>query len=543
MYNKIGKVGDYMEKNYNDYIKYAKEIIKLINKNGAVAYFVGQFCRNVLMNKPFSKIELFTTATNPNLLDIFSNYKISVFDEQNMKLSYMGYDYDLCTFKTNIQKENIKAVKRHYCSALMDYLERRDFVLNAIAINYSDRVIDVFDARKDIKSKKIKMIGEPKVRFNESPIRMLKAITFVSQYGFKLDKKILKAFKKRKKLLLKLSPTLIVLEMKQILEGPYFKKAVRTICETGLYKKMPLLKKEILRLARKPKRETIDEFVINCLIQNGEYNIDIARGADNEQFVKRVVNLALANPKSEFDDLTLYRNGLEICLASNKTNVINFKAKKKYKEIQANYEKLPIKKTCDLKFKGQDVLEITNDNGGPYLISLMEQIELNVILGVLNNDYNEIRDFVYGYLNKSKEPYQSNMFPNIDVSLEKTIEETEEKLYEEEEVDLEENSNVGEENRYNQAESNTVYVDYEKLENYSNETTTFEDEIRKIEEEELEGALNKEIDALIKKSQVLDGLSAIEAVDTYNRMKARYRDVFIEKYPKYSKLKEKKNEQ
>ena len=50
--------------------------------------------------------------------------------------------------------------------------------------------------------------------------------------------------------------------------------------------------------------------------------------------------------------------------------------------------------------------------------------------------------------------------------------------------------------------------------------------------------LNKEIDELIKKSQVLDGLTGVEAVETYNRMKSKYREILIDRYPKYNKLKD-----
>ena len=63
-------------------------------------------------------------------------------------------------------------------------------------------------------------------------------------------------------------------------------------------------------------------------------------------------------------------------------------------------------------------------------------------------------------------------------------------------------------------------------------------EIKKIELDELEDMLNKEIDELIKKSQVLDGLTGVEAVETYNRMKSKYREILLDRYPKYSKLKD-----
>ena len=546
-------MGDGVENINNDYVTKGREVIKLINKNGCEAYFTGQFARNVLLGKPFDIIEMFTTATNQMLVDIFSNYTVQVIDEQTVNVTYMGYLFSLCTYKLSVQKESLKLTKRHYSSALMHYIERRDFVVNSLAINYSNKVIDIFDAQKDLKRKVIRMIGEPKVRFNESPIRILKALALVSEYGFRLDHKIYKGIKKRKKLLTKLSPALIALELKPIIEGPFNKRAIRIMYDTGIYKKLGIYKPEIKRLYNKYKPETMDEFIINVLVKNEEINQQVLRGATDANFVMKVANLAIANPKSEFDVLTLYRNGLEACLASNKANVCLRKGKKKYKEIQANYEELPIKKTCDLQFKGQDILKITKDNGGLYLIELVEEIEAKVLFGELENDYETIRVYVY------KRLYEMRNTSEVQVRVEEEDIQTKQENSNEVYKEPVSNENPFQDNYYEeQKEENIVQEEIteeiieerpeedfydEQLKDIQVSPTNdidndIDSEIKKIELDELEDMLNKEIDELIKKSQVLDGLTGVEAVETYNRMKSKYREILIDRYPKYNKLKD-----
>lgn len=542
MYNKIGKVGDYMEVINNDYIKYGREIIKLINKNGAEAYFVGHFARSVVLNKPFSYIELFTTATNQNLQEIFDSYPHQVIDEETVYLNYHGYDFSLCTFKTNIQKEYRRANKRHYNTTLMDYLERRDFVINALAINYNNKIIDVFDAQKDLKKKRIRTIGVAKVRFNESPVRMLRAMALVSEYGFRLDKGVYKGIKKRRKLLKRLSSNLIAVELKPILDGKYAKKAIKLIYETGMYKKMPVFRNELKRLATRFKQESLDEFLINTFLKNGEVEQSVLRCADNEEFVKKVLNLALTNPKSDFDTFTLYRNGLDACLAANKANSLVRNAKKKYKQIEANYNSLPIKKTCDLEFKGQDVLKITKDGGGTYLIELMEEIEGMVLMGELKNDYEAIRVYVCKRLYEMKNTSNSSIHIKIEdepIEEEQLVNSDDNKEFTEKSYEDDDRSDYDYEEQTEENEEVVANSDF-----YSNEVkkNDLSEQLKQIEIDELEAKLNKEIDELINNSQVLDGLIGKDAVDTYNRMKARYREALIEKNEKYKKLKEKNNE-
>ena len=101
-------MGDGVENINNDYVTKGREVIKLINKNGCEAYFTGQFARNVILGKPFNIIEMFTTATNQMLEEIFANYLVEVIDEQTVNVTYMGYLFPiLCIYNVRPTQERL----------------------------------------------------------------------------------------------------------------------------------------------------------------------------------------------------------------------------------------------------------------------------------------------------------------------------------------------------------------------------------------------------------------------------------------------------
>lgn len=75
-------------------------------------------------------------------------------------------------------------------------LARRDFTINALAINLKGEVIDLFGGQKDLKLKIIRTVGEPTDRFKEDALRMLRSVRFACQLGFKIEDKTERAIVK-----------------------------------------------------------------------------------------------------------------------------------------------------------------------------------------------------------------------------------------------------------------------------------------------------------------------------------------------------------
>ncbi|HNU96568.1 MAG TPA: HD domain-containing protein, partial [Candidatus Magasanikbacteria bacterium] len=117
------------------------------------------------------------------------------------------------TAKTESKDENLKEIeittyrfeaqysdKRHpdqvqYAQKLDDDLARRDFTINAMAMDGKKKIIDLFDGQKDLKKKIIKTVGNPQERFNEDALRMLRAVRFACVLGFEIEEKTKEAIK------------------------------------------------------------------------------------------------------------------------------------------------------------------------------------------------------------------------------------------------------------------------------------------------------------------------------------------------------------
>jgi tRNA nucleotidyltransferase (CCA-adding enzyme) len=85
-------------------------------------------------------------------------------------------------------------------------LGRRDFRLNAMAINSKGEIFDFFSGKKDIKNKVLRTVGDPKERFGEDYLRMMRAPRVAADKGFEIEKETKKAIQKLSANITKMSP-------------------------------------------------------------------------------------------------------------------------------------------------------------------------------------------------------------------------------------------------------------------------------------------------------------------------------------------------
>ncbi len=182
-----------------------KEIIKKLKKEGFQAYIVGGCVRDLLLKVEPEDWDITTNAKPHEIQKIFpkSFYNNKFFTvvvltgSPNPKLR----EIEITTFR----KEAKYTDKRHpseieYAETLDEDLKRRDFTINAMAIEIEDgktKIIDLFGAKEDLKNKVIKTVGDPKERFNEDALRMMRAVRFAVCLGegWRLDEKTIQGIK------------------------------------------------------------------------------------------------------------------------------------------------------------------------------------------------------------------------------------------------------------------------------------------------------------------------------------------------------------
>ena len=93
---------------------------------------------------------------------------------------------EITTFRTETYAEANRKPEVEFVKDITADLSRRDFTINAMAIRLNKgriHIIDPFGGREDLKNKTIKAVGNPKIRFKEDPLRILRAIRFATRYG------------------------------------------------------------------------------------------------------------------------------------------------------------------------------------------------------------------------------------------------------------------------------------------------------------------------------------------------------------------------
>ena len=388
-------LGDVMEQ----YLEKGKEILKILINNGCEAYLIGGAVCNTILQIPFDEIEITTNATPEMVKGIFSQSKVENEGEGLVRLYYLGYQFIISTFRVAEKyKDNRAPVRFHYSKNLHDDLAARDFTINAIAMSHGGKLTDAYRGFEDIQKKKIRVIGSPKIRFTEDPLRMLRAVRLASELGFKIDSKTLRGIKSKSKLLIKLTPEKMSEELKRILNGKYLKKSLKYLIETKLFKRIPILDKEFKRLSNQFRFEGIDIFLACAYVKKGAYSPEWEKMSNDPEILKKMIDLALVTPKSNYDAVLLYSYGLKICQDANVVNQIVRKTPKKIKKIKRDYELLPIHRVCDLKFKGEDVLELTNNRSGDYVQTIVDNMIMKVLKQELNNEYDALKIFAINSL-------------------------------------------------------------------------------------------------------------------------------------------------
>ncbi|HKM29234.1 MAG TPA: hypothetical protein VJZ51_00570, partial [Bacilli bacterium] len=379
------------------YLEKGKEILKSLINNGCEAYFTGEIVRNKILGIDFKIIEICTSATPENVRSIFVDNRVEVISDGLVKLNTGDFEFLVGTFKEEIRSESRKTLQSHYSKSLIDDLHRRDFTINAMAMSHSGKVTDALNGYEDLQKKKIKAIGKPRLRFNEDPARILTAFRLVSELGFKIDKHTYQAIKNNKQLA-SVSLEVMAEELRYIINGPNFKKALAYIVDSGAYRRIPVLGGEFKRLNKKYRAENIETILGCAFVQNKGVDETFLPMSNNIQTLKRVVDLALVAPKSQYDTLLLFNYGLEVCQQANYINVLLGTAKRKSRKIRKEYGLLPLKRVCDLTFKGEDILKLTGNLDGPYIQEVLDEIIYKILFKEMPNEYDAIKIYAVGLL-------------------------------------------------------------------------------------------------------------------------------------------------
>lgn len=212
---------------------------------GYEAYLVGGCVRDLLLGKTPKDWDIATNAKPEQIQKLFPE---SVYENQfgTVGVKTDAGDASLKIIEvTTYRLEGKYTDKRHpdeikFAKTIEEDLARRDFTVNALALNAAEgmasKIIDPYGGQKDLNAKLIRAVGNPKERFNEDALRLLRAVRFSTQLGFAIEEKTITAIKAESGLLEFISKERIRDEFSKLLETFRAADGVRMLAATGLLK-------------------------------------------------------------------------------------------------------------------------------------------------------------------------------------------------------------------------------------------------------------------------------------------------------------------
>ncbi len=220
-------------------------IAKKLQTDGYQSYLVGGCVRDILFGRKPKDWDIATDVKPEEIQKIFPD---SVYENQ----------FGTVGIKTGSEDEGLKIVeittfrlegkytdKRHpdeikFAKTIEEDLGRRDFTINALALNLAggvaDKIIDPFGGQKDLESKIIRTVGKPQERFNEDALRLMRAIRFVSELNFQIEEKTSEAIKKQAGLLEMIAKERIKDELEKIIMLNSAAEGIKLLGKLGLLK-------------------------------------------------------------------------------------------------------------------------------------------------------------------------------------------------------------------------------------------------------------------------------------------------------------------
>jgi putative nucleotidyltransferase with HDIG domain len=204
-------------------------------------YLVGGSVRDVLMGRACSDFD-FTTPLVPDRIEALVRAAGRKPYLIGKKFGTIGFKADgriveVTTFRSEVYLDDTRRPDVVFLDDLTTDLGRRDFTINAIAMQ-GEQIIDLHGGRADIEAGIVRAVGNPRERFKEDPLRMLRAARFASQLGFSVEPETASAIERYAHRILHVARERWMAELDKLLVGDNVVYSLELLAATGLLRFM-----------------------------------------------------------------------------------------------------------------------------------------------------------------------------------------------------------------------------------------------------------------------------------------------------------------
>ncbi|HCV8979001.1 TPA: CCA tRNA nucleotidyltransferase [Staphylococcus aureus] len=386
----------------------ARPILEQIQDNGFEAYYVGGSVRDYVMGRNIHDIDITTSATPDEIESIFS-HTIPVGKEHGtINVVFNDENYEVTTFRAEedyVDHRRPSGVT--FVRDLYEDLQRRDFTMNAIAMDTAYKLYDYFDGQQDINNRIIRTVGIAEERFQEDALRMIRCLRFQSQLSFDIAMETFEAMRTQMADIKFLSIERIVIELTKLMRGINVEESFNHLKSLKAFNYMPYF--EQLDMNQINVTEPIDlELLIAIVSVKFDINYSLKplklsnrQVKDINQYIQIMNALPSIITKEQLKmfvydyDTNLIKNVMVAAdvlkandIQGHEPLIVNLQT------IDEPLHRLPMHNRKDMMVNGGVLMAHLNAKSGPWLKDVLRQIEIAIVTGKVSNEETEILKWV-----------------------------------------------------------------------------------------------------------------------------------------------------
>ena len=382
-------------------LRAAVPVLERINQAGFEVYFVGGCVRDMLLQRPLHDVDLATSAYPQEIKQIFPQTIDTGIEHGTVTVIYQKKAYEITTFRTESGYQDYRRPdKVEFVRSLKEDLKRRDFTINALAMNAQGEIIDLFAGIADLQQRQIRAVGVAADRFHEDALRMLRAVRFQAQLNFTIEKQTLAGIQTNAALLSHIATERIREEFIKLMEGSNRQAGLISLYQTQLYRFCPgLATYDFPKILQFATGQIADEATVwSFLAYLGQL-----KRAQVRPFLRqwKVANNNIKLVQAAIELLDNYQgSNWQLYIAgqaatATAAQVLRLTRQRELAEqLIEQYQDLPLKSPHQLAINGQQIMQVLNLSPGPQIGQYLKQIQQAIVADQLVNDYPTIVNYL-----------------------------------------------------------------------------------------------------------------------------------------------------
>lgn len=400
-----------------DLFEKGKEVIAKLENAGYEAYFVGGCVRDYLLQRPINDIDICTSALPQQTIALFERVILTGVKHGTVTVLIDKIPFEVTTYRTEgTYCDHRRPDQVYFVQSLKDDLERRDFTINALAMDKHFRIVDYFNGQQDLKKNVIRTVGCATERFREDALRMLRAIRFSATLNFKIYTETMLSIQSNASLINHVAIERIATEFVKLMEAPHVEKGLSYLKEGAVVEqvhpfqthKNVFTRTNIDHIGSLNHEERWVWLFHSCSEQCMKELVEQLKLSN--AFKKRLTTLLGAfrtviqyESVEEVPEYALFKMGYDNVKQSFRLHAFanTRRTKPSSKDLlvaltaaeqsaQRRFNELPIHSEKQLAVTGAHILQTCKRHPGPWIQQLLDQLLYQVVTRQVQNDRKEL---------------------------------------------------------------------------------------------------------------------------------------------------------